>query len=157
MPPHRLILKEGMIVMALRNMGGGVMNGTRAIVTCFTPTVLRVKIVTGSHSGQDAFIPRIRLLPTDAARLPFVFERRQFPIRPAFAMTISKSQGQTLDVVGIYLPKPVFSHGQLYVACSRTGDNNGLRFLIKDGKHDDGPDGTGWYTDNVVFIEVFDN
>jgi ATP-dependent exoDNAse (exonuclease V) alpha subunit len=34
----------------------------------------------------------------------------------AFAMTIKKSQGQTFDKVGIYLPQPVFSHGQLFLA-----------------------------------------
>ena len=43
--------------------------------------------------------------------LPFVLQRRQFPIRPCFAMTINKSQGQTLGTCGVYLPSPVFSHG----------------------------------------------
>ena len=41
----------------------------------------------------------------------------------AFALTINKPQGQTLDHVGLYLPTPVFSHGMLYVTLSHNGDS----------------------------------
>lgn len=50
---------------------------------------------------------------------PFKLVRRKFPIIISFAMTINKSQDQSLDNVGLYLPKDIFSHGQLYVAMSR--------------------------------------
>ena len=36
--------------------------------------------------------------------------RRQFPIRLGFAMTINKSQGQSFQNVGIFLPSPLFNH-----------------------------------------------
>ncbi|KAG6632588.1 hypothetical protein CIPAW_13G170000, partial [Carya illinoinensis] len=61
----------------------------------------------------------------------FTFKRTQFPIRLSFAMTINKSQGQTLDFVGIYLPQPVFSHGQLYVALSRAKTASTIRILLR--------------------------
>ena len=51
--------------------------------------------------------------------LPFILYRKQFPIVLAFAVTINKSQGQSFDEVGILLNRPLFSHGQLYVALSR--------------------------------------
>ncbi len=57
--------------------------------------------------------------------------RNQFPLIPAFAMTINKSQGQSFKNVGISLANPVFSHGQLYVALSRTRIRNGIKIFIK--------------------------
>jgi ATP-dependent DNA helicase PIF1 len=53
------------------------------------------------------------MIPTD---MPFEFKRIQFPICRAFAMTINKSQGQSLSVCGLNLENKCFSHGQLYYA-----------------------------------------
>ncbi|OAD76965.1 hypothetical protein PHYBLDRAFT_165462 [Phycomyces blakesleeanus NRRL 1555(-)] len=58
------------------------------------------------------------------------FKRCQFPARLAFAMTINKSQGQTLDKVGLYLPDHVFGHGQLYVALSRVRTPNSVKIMV---------------------------
>jgi ATP-dependent exoDNAse (exonuclease V) alpha subunit len=33
-------------------------------------------------------------------------------------MTINKAQGQTMKTIGIYMPEPIFTHGQLYVTLS---------------------------------------
>ena len=45
-------------------------------------------------------------------------------------MTINKAQGQTIRNIGVYLPEPVFSHGQLYVALSRATARSNIRILV---------------------------
>lgn len=61
-------------------------------------------------------------------------------------MTINKSQGQSLQRIGVYLPSPVFSHGQLYVALSRATSPQSIKVLILD--EDGKPTHT---TKNIVF------
>jgi ATP-dependent exoDNAse (exonuclease V) alpha subunit len=70
----------------------------------------------------------------------------------SFAMTINKSQGQSLRYIGVYLSQPVFSHGQIYVALSRVTSRKGLKISITDDKGEDSNT-----TENVVYKEVFNN
>jgi ATP-dependent DNA helicase PIF1 len=88
--------------------------------------------------------------------LPFEMVRRQFPVKLAFALTINKSQGQTLKKVALYLPKAVFTHGQLYVGMSRTGDYNDLRIMLLDEPgFQISLSVNGYFTKNIVYKEVF--
>lgn len=130
MPPHRLSLKVGMIIMLLRNFDpiNGHCNGSRYILTEIKPHVLVAKLVSGVHTGAQLYIPRIPISPSDNI-FPFTMTRKQFPIRPCFAMTVNKSQGQTLSRVGVYSVKDFFSHGQFYVAASRVGNPKQLKIL----------------------------
>jgi len=97
------------------------------------------------------FLPRITMSPSDDISLPFKMRRKQFPIRLSFAMTINKAQGQTIPNVGIYLPEPVFSHGQLYVALSRGVSRQTTRILLKPNKV---LDSTSKSTKNIVYKDV---
>lgn len=81
---------------------------------------------------------------------PFVLKRKQFPVALCHAMTINKSQGQTMKNVGLYLPNSVFSHGHLYVAISRVTTPRGLKIVCaNDDKTING------YTKIVVYREIF--
>lgn len=73
-------------------------------------------------------------MDTTPTQSPWTFKltRRQFLVIVSYVMTINKSQGQSLDHVGLYLPRGVFSHGQLYVAISKVKIKKGLKILIHD-------------------------
>jgi ATP-dependent DNA helicase PIF1 len=155
-PPHKLLLRVGCPIILLRNLTGGLANGTRLIVKRFGERVIEAEVATGPAKGEVVCIPRVAITPSDTS-MPFTLRRLQFPVRPAFAMTVNKSQGQTLKMVGLYLPKSVFSHGQLYVALSRVGRRQAVRVLVEggwvnEGEIDNVPEGL--YTANVVYREV---
>ena len=78
--------------------------------------------------------------------IPFVLRHRQFPIRLAFAMSINKSQGQSLRVVGLDLQVPVFTHSQLYIVLSRATSSDRIQILL--------PQDSKGETTNIVFPEV---
>ena len=147
LPLGTLKLQVGMPVMLLRNLypNQGLCNGTRLIITRLFQRGVQARIVSPDlrYNGKEHFIHRIPLTSSDD--LPFTLTRNQLPLRPCFAMTINKSQGQTLQCVGVDLSSPVFSHGQLYVALSRVTDVSRLIVLLPPGRKQ---------TQNIVYPEV---
>ena len=149
LPLAHLHLKVGCPIMLLRNLdpSKGLCNGTRLRVLAIRSKVLKCSIISADpkFAGHVIYIPRITLAPT-TEDLPMPLRRRQFPVRLAFAMTVNKSQGQSLKHVGLDLRSPVFSHGQLYVGLSRCTSGNRLKVLLKEV--DEGR------TPNIVYKEI---
>ncbi|TKW30492.2 hypothetical protein SEVIR_2G043401v4 [Setaria viridis] len=150
LPPHMLKLKINCPIILLRNIdpANGLCNGTRLVFS-------RLE----SHYAPLT----IPLCPSDDEMFPFRLNRKQFPIRLSFAMTINKSQGQTIPTADVYLPELVFSHGKLYVALSRATETKNIKILT--GLHDEEKkkkkkkkkkkiSTTETYTKNIVYTEV---
>ena len=154
MPPHCLKLKVNCIVMLLRNLDlkAGLCNGTRLIVRGLRENVIDAEIITGIAVGTRVLIPKIALSPSDTG-LPFQLRRRQFPLRLSYCMTINKAQGQTFNKVGIFLRRPCFSHGQLYVAFSRARSFDDIIVKIVQNESQ-GSVRNKHYTKNVVYPQV---
>ena len=140
MPPHELKLKQG-CPMLLRNRCPEAVQWRRLVVTHLHRYLIEATIAIGEFAGQSVLIP---LIPSDS---PFEFKRLQFPVTLSFAMSINKSQGQTLKMTGLYLAHPCFSHGQFYVGCSRVGTPSSL-FIFTDTSNN------LCKTRNVVYPEV---
>ena len=163
MADHKLRLKVNSVVILLRNIdvNGGHCNGSKYIVTALGEFRLTLKKLKPKGDDDDILVlPRIPMSSTSGTTLPFVLKRLQFPVKPAFAITVNRSQSQTFQgKVGILLPKSVWMHGQLYVMFSRSGDPSNIYVfsdqqefeeLIEEGHLQP----NRWYTRNVVFNEI---
>uniref|UniRef100_A0A0L8GQ59 DNA helicase Pif1-like 2B domain-containing protein n=1 Tax=Octopus bimaculoides TaxID=37653 RepID=A0A0L8GQ59_OCTBM len=135
---HRISLKKYYPIMLLRNFdpANGHCNGTRYTVMQLNSHVIEAVTVIGPHSGKHLFIPQISLVPSNNQ-----LQRREFPIKLIFSFTANKSQGQTVDSVGVFLSTLMFTHGQLYVTMSRGKDSANLKISVNQ-------------TQNIIYKEV---
>jgi hypothetical protein len=118
-------------------MEKGLVKNARVQVMGLLPNVVQVRLLPqGQGQGQSihAVEPETFCLP----RLTFEFrppranwtvQRRQFPLRLAYATTFNSCQGLTLDQVVLDLTMPVFAHGQLYTSLSRVRSSANIRIL----------------------------
>ncbi len=124
----------------------GHLNGTRYVVMNMTKNLLFLQAVSGTLRGNSLVLPRMNCIPGMDGFAITGFRRRQFPIRVCFAMTINKSQGQSVpSKLGIDLSSSCFAHGQLDVALSRATHPGNVFVLLDNSKRK---------TKNVVYPEV---
>ena len=156
-PPAKLTRKVDCIVMLLRNLDPqrGLCNGIRLIVKRIGQYVLEAVVMKDQNNGHEQieFIPRITLTTLEDD-YPFTLSRKQFPTKLSFAMTINKSQDQSLTNVGIDLCSPLFTHGQLYVAFSRSTDLQGIHVLLTEAHSDQQYSSSNNTTDNIIFPKL---
>jgi hypothetical protein len=131
-PDHCIVLKKGAPYMCMQNISAALCNGTRVIYHRRVGRCLEVEICDGARKGEIHYLPRM-ILTAKQATLPFTLRRVQFPLQLCFAMTVHKSQGQTMDRVGIYFSRRAWTHGLLYVAVSRVRRAADCFFVGRDG------------------------
>lgn len=149
-PNHALELRVGCIVIVMRNLCAkyGIMNGVKLRVISISRFLIVARTLCSAQ--RTVLLPRISFsmtVPSSAVRVT----RRQFPLRLAYALTINKSQGQTLARVCFDLRSPVFTHGACYVGLGRVQGADDLAVLL--GEDARGPDGR-YYILNIVYAEL---
>lgn len=127
--PHKLILKIGAQVMLLKNinLSNGLVNGARGVISKYTDGFPVVKF---KNNVEYIAKPEKWTIKTPGGG---ILQRKQVPLKLAWAFSIHKSQGLTLDCLEMSLSK-VFEAGQAYVALSRAQSLDSLRILDFDAK-----------------------
>ena len=120
--PLRLTVCVGARVMLLQNLDiqSGLINGSRGTITAVLPDLpaLEIRFDCQSQSDRPFLLTRHRSVEytLSSGKSIFMF---QFPIKPCWAVTAHKAQGQSLNRVAIDISDTAFAHGSLYVALSR--------------------------------------
>jgi len=121
-----LALKKGAVVIFIKNnTEEGYVNGTTGTVESFSP-IDNMPIVRTSDGKKIKLEPEDWSLENESGKVTATVT--QVPLRLAWAITIHKSQGMTLDAAEIDLSK-TFETGQGYVALSRIKNIEGLRLM----------------------------
>lgn len=128
--PGKLILKIGAQVMLLKNINisDGLVNGARGVVVKYNKEGLPIIKFKNNKEYEAKHEKWMIKTPTGN-----IVSRKQIPLRLAWAFSIHKSQGLTLDCVEMSLSK-VFEAGQAYVALSRAMSLDSLRVLDFDAR-----------------------
>lgn len=123
--PEKLVLKEGSIVMCTKNNASlGYANGTLGTVVGFDKDTGFPIIET--HDARSILISPVEWVVEEDGKIRGRII--QIPLRLAWAVTIHKSQGQSLDAAAMDLSR-AFEYGQGYVALSRVRTLDGLYLL----------------------------
>ncbi len=126
-PPWMLQFKIGAKYMCIRNLdlNRGIVNGTMLRLLSFGHHSAHFEILTGKAKGSIEILTKSAFsINPEASGLPFTIIRKQYPIIPAYCLSVHKAQGQSLQRVGLIFESDPFTHGQLYVALSRVSGWN---------------------------------
>ena len=147
-PSGVLELKVGDVCLVISPVcveEGGICNNTRVRIEAIHPNLKVIRVKPIGSDSRSYWLPRRWYRNVDMGKHG-VIDRLQFPLQLAFAMTVHKAQGQTLEFAAMDCSTPCFAHGQLYVALSRVRKSNSIVFYNSRAE-----DGAGVVCFNIVY------
>ena len=151
-PPHELRLKESAICVIMRNLSleDGLVKNARVVIRKPLENVIEVELVEveAVEMGKKKIyhLPRI-MFEFQPRFCSWVMQRKQFPLRLAYATTFNSCQGLTLDRAVIDLRVPPFAHGQQYTSISRVRHRDHIRSFFNQ-------DNEEGLTSNIVYRDL---
>ena len=119
---NELLVAVGAQIIIIKNISieNGIVNGSRGIVIDLEPDYIKVKLL----SGKEFDIQRASWKIEDNN---YYITKNQFPVKLAYALTIHKSQGTSIDYVETNISNTsIFEYGQVYTVLSRCRSLEGL-------------------------------
>jgi hypothetical protein len=151
-PPHELKLKINDICILMRAVSKPDKLATNTRVRIFGISTNIVRVSTLQTTPMYANLPRFVFKLKMPYGKSFEVNRRQFPLRLAYSLSINRSQGQTLDKVVVDLTQPCFMHGHLNVALSRIRKLSNIAIYVHETNYDQANNMI--ITTNVVYPEI---
>lgn len=121
--PEQVTVCVGAQVMVTYNYNPelGLVNGTRGVVTALDQKAVKIRLL----DGREEMVPYIKIEQEDDPDVGLDF----MPLKLAWAVTIHKSQGMTLDAIEIDIGSNIFTVGQAYTALSRARNLKSVRVM----------------------------
>jgi ATP-dependent DNA helicase PIF1 len=117
----QLCIGAQVVVLANIDQDAGIVNGTRGVIIDLNKSIVTIKRVDGSYFN----IPYYKTTNVEDNTLVVQY----MPLKLAYALSIHRSQGQTLDAIEIDIGTKIFAAGQAYTAISRAKDLKSVKIV----------------------------
>lgn len=119
--PKYVELCIGAQVLVTYNIDQDIINGTRGCITSMNTNTINIKLV----NNDIVTIPYVKMISAENDKIYVQF----MPLKLAYALSIHRCQGSTLDAIEIDIGKSIFEYGQAYVSLSRAKSLKSIKIL----------------------------
>ena len=157
-PLGKVTIRVGDVMLLLKTLDkvAGLVKNARVKVISVRWNAVEVALPRASGVETIHTIGRAYFKMAIKPGSPIVIVRKQIPLKHAYAISVNKSQGQTLERVLFDARQLAFSGGQQYVVCSRVRKRGDFAAVVGDANLTRMDDAPTLVVANVVYTELLD-